>query len=78
MKTAVTALIELYKGETINERGNFFIMLEGLCDTENTMYILNDLYTLSEVLEEKSATYLIEEIGKYDFQAAKTLEILCD
>jgi len=72
IKQSVSALITHYN----EDRAVFLMFLEGLCDSESPYYILKDLQTLAEVMKEKEAIYLIDEIEKYDYKAAQVLDQL--
>ncbi|USK33517.1 hypothetical protein LIT25_23925 [Bacillus sp. F19] len=77
LRNAVKTLIKYYKGGTINERGIFLCFLEGLTDIHNQQYyFLGDLQALADVINEREATFLVDEIAKYDYQSAQVLDVL--
>ncbi|WHY88724.1 hypothetical protein QNH39_13180 [Neobacillus novalis] len=74
----VSILLKYHEENTIDGRVNFMSFLEGLCDSESSSYFLWDLDTLANALRDQNAPYLIDEIAKYDYQAAQQLNVLYD
>lgn len=69
---AVSIALDYYNRNTIDDRVNFSIFFESLCDSESMTYILWDLNTLADALQEHNAPFLIDEIAKYDYRAANS------
>ncbi|MFY0762141.1 hypothetical protein AB1K32_25405 [Metabacillus dongyingensis] len=52
--------------------------MDGLTDIHNQQdYILRDLQALADVINERGATFLVDEIAKVDFRSAQQLDVLC-
>jgi hypothetical protein len=74
LSNAVSTLIKHHKNPDLPERQDFYLILEACCDRTSPYYLLNDIETLAEVIRERNATFLVEQIAKYDAIAAQNLD----